>query len=75
MKDLLAERARVRGGKKNDDGSETPVERAPKKSTGGASASPKERDLSALAQSVKRKMESSGGTNGAAKSGRKRSRK
>lgn len=71
MKDLLAERARVRQDKRGgDDG---PVEPALKKASNSEGSGPKERDLSALVQSVKRKMESNNG--GPAKSGRKRHRK
>lgn len=76
MKDLLAERARVRDGKRKDGplgSGEAPAERVPKKAVAGAGG-PKERDLTALVQSVKRKMEN-GPSGAAAKSGRKRHRK
>lgn len=76
MKDLLAERARVRGDKRQSDDTGAPVEPAPKKAAAAAGAGPKERDLSALVQSVKRKMESNGGDKaGKIGGGRKRHRK
>lgn len=73
MKDLLAERARLRQGKNKDDlpPTEKPAINPAQKSTADMGGT-KERDLGALVQSVKRRMEQNGGQ---VKSGRKRHRK
>lgn len=73
MKDLLAERARLRQGKNKDDlpPTEKPAIKVAQNNTGEAGTT-KERDLGALVQSVKRRMEQNGAQ---MKSGRKRHRK